>query len=83
MASRCFCPSDIKDATRKGDCKRICGVVGECAEENGRVDALFVGIAHGGVEDVGNLICAVEMTEMDGRAEDRDHGFLDGSVVFW
>ena len=83
MASGRFCPSNIKDAMRKGNCKRICGVVGECAEENGRVNALFVGIAHGGIEDVGDLMCAVKMIEMDGRAEDGGQGFSDRSVVCW
>lgn len=68
---------------RKGDCKHICGVVGEYAEENGRVDALFVGISHGGVEEIGDLICAIKMIKMDGRAEEGNHGFLDEGVMFW
>ena len=66
-----------------GGQKCICGVIGQCTEENSDVDALGVGVAHGGVEDVVDLICIVKMIEMDGRAEDGGHGFSDGSVMFW
>ena len=82
MALGRFCPSNIRDAMRKGDCNRICGGVEECADENGRVNALFVGVAHGGVEDVGDLMRTVKMIEMGGGTEDRGNGFLEGSVVF-
>ena len=63
-----------------GEHKHICSIVGKRAEESGSVDGLGV-VAHGGIEDLGDLTSPVKITEVDGRAKDGGRGFSNRGVA--